>query len=1360
MHFESAINGSLFAIDFLKESITSMDHWRNIDWALCRKFEEAALKIFKDFPTSQSPNESQTENDLVWPILRLLGWTSDLRQQNLSPHGRENVPDGLLFRDNGTKRRANGLPDEWKRYELGTAILESKRWNRPLDRSVDRPGGASAPSTQMLRYLRRVDDLTRGSLRWGILTNGSRWRLYWQGARTVSEEFFEADLPLLLGITDGESDLDEKGRERALTIFWLTFSKRSFIPSASQDSSFHEQAINIGRDYEERVASDLSNLVFESVFPNLTNAIAVSAPNASSSDIRDAALVLLYRLLFIFYAEDRSLLPVRDGRYSDYGMYERVRRDIGNRKDLNSTFSQSATRYWDAINDLCRLIDAGDSSIGLPPYNGGLFNRAQTPLLNQIRLSDSVMADVIDALSFEKTKRDRRRYINYRDLGVQQLGSIYERLLEFEVVKKRDGSVSISPNTFARRSSGSFYTPDDLVTLILNETIEPLIKSKWMAFKERKKELKFPDTYYPTHEDIRVYDLENYDPALRILDLNICDPAMGSGHFLVNLVDYLTEQIIDAMALVEERIDGYVSSLYDEIRQIRRQILTNANENKWVVDLEQLSDRHIIRRMVLKRCVHGVDKNPMAVELAKVSLWLHTFTIGAPLTFLEHHLRCGDSLFGLWVQKGIEKAKTSGTKIFLGRKSLDQAFDTASHIYMIERLTDIEIAEANKSATVFNRVIRDTRKLNSFLSLIHAFDWLGVKTGDEQTAITSFLTGTYGDPVDIAVGDIEINGKGSSAEIFAELFARARKIIKRERFLNWQLTFPRIWTDWESNELHGGFDAIIGNPPWDRIKLQQIEWFAHRNREIAFATRASERKHMINELAQSNDPLINEFAEAHVTAATMAHIARTSGDYPLLSKGDINLYSLFVERAMAVVKPDGMIGLLVPSGIASDKMASEFFRSITSQNKLKSLYDFENKKVFFRDVHSSFKFCVFIASRSSLSEPTRCGFFLHDVFEVTDDQKCFSLRARDFAKINPNTGTAPILRSRRDVKLALSIYDRLPIIVSRKERVEQRTWPIKYVRMFDMANDSGMFRTAEEIKEIEKGWPIKGNRWETSAGQWIALYEGKTVQAFDHRAADIVLHETNLFRPGQQVPIPTSEKMQYDRLPVPRYFVKDDPQRWPWPRDWTIAFKDITATTNVRTMIAAIIPRVGAGHTLPILPFTDEIEDSARAACMIVANLNAIPFDYVARQKVPATHLTWFTLEQIPVVSLDQFNITSFGTKSAAEIVTEAVLELTYTSNDMKPFARDLGFVTRRNQVRKPFRWNEERRLSLRAKLDAIFFRFYGITDHDDVQYVYSTFPILKKEEMSRWGQYRSRELCLTWMNALDANEPDADVNI
>ena len=286
---------------------------------------------------------------------------------------------------------------------------------------------------------------------------------------------------------------------------------------------------------------------------------------------------------------------------------------------------------------------------------------------------------------------------------------------------------------------------------------------------------------------------------------------------------------------------------------------------------------------------------------------------------------------------------------------------------------------------------------------------------------------------------------------------------------------------------------MIGNPPWDRVKLQQVEWFAARRPEIAMAQRAAERKRMIRALEEANDPLAAAFAEASARALTAARNARERGDYPLLARGDINLYSLFVERAMSLVKPKGVIGLLTPSGIASDKTAAPFFRSVATTGRLRALYDFENKKVFFPAVHASFKFCVFVAGRDSAFMPASCAFYLHSTDELEDHDRCFSLSAQDFARVNPNTGTAPIFRTRRDAEMTTAIYERLPVLVNRSSGEGVKEWPLKYERMFDTTNDSDKFRTQRELEEREGAWPIGGNRFDSAQGEWLPLYEGKMV---------------------------------------------------------------------------------------------------------------------------------------------------------------------------------------------------------------------------------------------------------------------------
>ena len=1373
-------SGSLFTTDYLVEAIRTDHAYTAVDVGELRAKLEA---IASAFPQSHKTNESQTEDDFIWPVLAALGWTESLRQQNLTVIGRDDVPDGLLFVDAEAKAAANAQGEQWKRYAHGLAVVESKRWARPLDRASGRDE-ATAPSTQMLRYLRRIDDLTSGQLRWGILTNGTKWRLYWAGARSVSEEFLEIDLSRVLALEGGD-DLfaDEATRDHWLRVFAALFCRDAFIKRGTDNRSFHERARAAAAFYEERVAASLSKLVFEQVFPNLASAIAQAAPQASLEDVRQASLVLLYRLLFLLYAEDRDLLPVGEKRYDDYALRHQ-RKEVGERVSDGDVFSASAGKIWAHVADLARIIDKGDASVGIPPYNGGLFAGDGTPLLDSIRIPDSVMAPALDALSYERSSGERR-YINYRDLSVQQLGSIYERLLEFEIVRDDAGALAVRPNLFARKNSGSYYTPDELVGLILDQTLEPLIKERLDTFRAALGKLDPKDS-----EDYQRRELADADPAEAILKLRVCDPAMGSGHFLVSLVDTLADHVLDAMAEAAALASdlAYASPLATKIEDIRRTILKNARDANWTIDEAQLDDRHIVRRMVLKRCVYGVDKNPMAVELAKVALWLHTFTVGAPLSFIDHHLRAGDSLFGLWVRDAIDKAGAQGGEL-LHIGPLREAESSAAAMQIIERLTDAEIAEAHQSASTWYGVQSQIAPLDSFVSFLHALDWLNLKQPAEKAAVRAWLDGQYGDPILIMLGKVEPAARKSTSaragsadrmkkqrfdtdELFEHLqriLGTARALIAEERFLNWQVAFPGVWEKWSGNDRTGGFDAVVGNPPWDRIKLQQVEWFAARRPEIALAQRASDRGKLIAKLKADGDPLWDDFAHADTRAADTARMARASGNYPLLSGGDTNLNSLFVERAHALVKTGGMVGLLIPSGIASDQSSSAFFRKVTGDKQVHSIVDFFNRRydgsLYFPDVYYRFKFCAYVAGGPGRTfDSASFGFFIRDLAEIADPDRVFPITADEINRINPNSGTAPIFRSRRDKEITSGIYARLPVLVDRESG--DAVWSVRYATMFHMANDSGKFRTQPELEGAESAWPIGGNRFQSAAGDWVPLYEGKMVQAFDHRASDIVLAEANVFRSGQGSDLTDDDHHDPSRLPSPRYWVQAKDTGWDAPTNWCLSMKDVTSVTNARTTITAIMPRYGAGHTLPVL-FPGKGDDRAsyvQSAPLLLANLNCVILDYLARQKVHGNHLAWYLLEQLPVVPPGDY-ARAFGTKTASEIVREAVLELTYTAHDLAHFARDMGYVDAKGEVLPPFEWDEARRLNLRAKLDALYFILYGVFDptsaaasRDDIRYIYSTFPIIAQQERDKWGSFRSEELCLAWINALIAGQPDAEI--
>ena len=811
--------GQLFTSYFLTEGIETTPEWEILNG------QEAELAtrlrhVYAEFSKYNQPNEATTEDDLIIPVLELLGWTDHLPQQGSGQN--EGTPDYLLFADDGAKARAAARPATEQRYQDALVVVENKRFGLHLDRrdKTDRVR-AGTPHSQILHYLSEADTASNGNIRWGILTNGSQWRLYDRRTSPRATAYFEVDLAGTL-----KSEENTK-------LFTLLFSRTSFTPQGGASIGFLEAALRESKNYEERVAKDLSNVVFERVYPNLIQALT-TASGASLDSARESALVFLYRMLFLLYAEDRGLLPVNDTRYEEYGLRKTVREDIARRMESGTPFSDTASKYFDHVMALCRMVDLGDDSIGMPPYNGGLFSLNSAPLLQQVRLSDAAIAPIIHSLSHVQDESGSR-FVNYRDMSVQQLGSIYERLLEREPVQESDGTITVRPNRYARKDTGSYYTPQELVDLIVDRTLWPLVSERLAAFESKGKDLE--EDPRPISE--RLSDLMKLDPAEAVLDLKVLDPAMGSGHFLVTAVDFLSDRISE----MAERTPGvprwlereYTSPLVERIDAIREDIIRRADEYHWTLDENQLTDQTIIRRMVLKRCIYGVDKNPLTVELAKVSLWLHSFTVGAPLSFLDHHLRCGDALLGLRVSEAIGELNRLGA--LFTYPAITGAEAATENMQRIEEKSDADIAEVQESATLFGEVEDTTAELRRVMDILCGIRWqtAGMKA-KERNALNSSIGNVLMEASEESY-TLLANGPGEDDprtrdtkkqywQRFMSIWSDARTVADRETFLHWEAAFPGVWQGWMDADKQGGFDAVIGNPPWDRIKLQEVEWFA------------------------------------------------------------------------------------------------------------------------------------------------------------------------------------------------------------------------------------------------------------------------------------------------------------------------------------------------------------------------------------------------------------------------------------------------------------------------------------------------------------------------------------------------------
>ena len=797
--------------------------------------------------------------------------------------------------------------------------------------------------------------------------------------------------------------------------------------------------------------------------------------------------------------------------------------------------------------------------------------------------------------------------------------------------------------------------------------------------------------------ETRRHELMAADPAEAVLRLKALDPAMGSGHFLVDALDYLTGEI-DRLAGLGAEVAGwlpddnpYVSPVESRTANIRQEIRRQAAENGWEVSADTLTDLAIIRRMALKRCIYGVDLNPLAVELAKTSLWLRSFTVGAPLTFVDHHLRCGDSLVGGWLAQTAEDIQaTSGAfanYAFAGMTAATRG------IHAVEQIDDADISEVKESAALFQAMQETVAPVRRTLNFFTGLRWLAAGNNarplalrqprqlrrqigeDHAAAVEWWLQQDYDTQLNLlehgpdALTDAHRQVDGFDFTGFARFIALWRAIDElaaERRMFHWELAFPDVFTDW--NPRRGGFDAVIGNPPWERVKLQEVEWFAPETRRpaIASAAPAARRRTMISQLATDDDPLYADYTDALNLADTMLQYGRTSGDYPLLGGGDTNLYRLFVERATALSDQDGIMALLTPSGIYADRSVAGFFGGMTDHERLLALYDFENRRGmdlgrYFPDVHPQFRFCtVVMGGKERRQGEISCGFLLNNSPDKVDPDRLITMRASDFALVNPETSTAPIFLNQREADIVLNIYRNHPVFRAQNQDFENLSAIVRHVRQSDMTNDSDEFLTKEQL-EADGYYPVALNRWRKGSEEMLPLYQGRMINHYDHRYNSVRVNLENVNRPYVNEDVTDDQHDNPHFLPAHYYWVDSEFVRQKFPDEprFAVGFKLITKDTNERTLIASVVPWAGYGNSLPILVCNSEEASATFTDCapLWTANFSSFAMDFVAKRKLQGTNMNWYILEQLPVITRADYD-RRFGETTAADLVRDHVLRL------------------------------------------------------------------------------------------------------
>jgi hypothetical protein len=867
---------------------------------------------------------------------------------------------------------------------------------------------------------------------------------------------------------------------------------------------------------------------------------------------------------------------------------------------------------------------------------------------------------------------------------------VYEGLLELHPQLERGGgSWQLSYGGGAgsdRKTTGSYYTPDQLVQLLIVSALLPVITDR-LETAIRLSKATTPEEKQKEQE-------------AALLAILVLDPACGSGHFLLAAARCLALELARIRAGDEEPSE-----------ELRQECL----------------------REVVAHCIYGVDKNPMAVELCKVALWIEAVDPGKPLSFLDAHIQCGDSLVGVFDPKVLEQGiPDEGYKPLTGDdkptctslKKENASFRKAGQKGTLQGTLNLQstppISRSQQRLQEIEAMPETTLVEGSAKQAAYEA-WEQERSSDPQTLAADLYTAAFFLPKTQASRSKVPTSEHllllqSGQEIPGDLELAVEQASKDFRFFHWHLRFGEVMKK-------GGFDCVLGNPPWERIKLQEKEFFAARSEAIATAPNKAARENLIKSLSapdatDSERDMIHQFDLAKREAEGSGEFIRGSGRFSLTAVGDLNTYALFAEHSLRLIGREGRSGVIVPTGIATDNSTKAFFDEVSGKGVLASLTSFENESFIFRDVHHAYKFCLLtLREDAGHNDAAQYVFYIRHFSQLNDQARFFELTPDEITLLNPNTRTCPVFRSQMDAELTKKIYSRVPVLIDEALGKQGNPWGIKFMRMFDMSNDSHLF-------------------FDEPAADRLPLYEAKLIHHYDHRWATYIAD-------GSNRDVALAEKQDPGFQITPRYWVERSEvqarlKAQGWDRQWLMGWRDICRSTDERTLIVSVLPIAAIGHTMPIFL----CDKSPRLSSCCLGSWASLVLDFCARNKVGGTHLTYSYLKQFPVLP------PSVYTQSSIDFIQPRVIELTYTAHDLKPWAEDLGYDG------PPFIFDPERRALLRAELDAFYAHLYGL-NRDELRYILDpadvmgpdypseTFRVLKNNEIRQFGEYRTQRLVL-----------------
>lgn len=1180
-----------------------------------------------------SQNEHQFEDDFISEVLEILGW-SFIRQEEKIIQGKLEKPDFLLFVNQDSKNTYLQIPKEQRtaNNEHFSVIAESKAYKVEIDNKKIE----NNPHFQILRYLSNLKK------DYGILTNGRIWRFYDNSKLSATKIFYEIDLEAILAMSNphDESTLESSHQAeskshilsqlQAFNYFYYIFHAKNFTQDSkdSKDTSTISHILEKNAQSKTAIEDDLQSLIYgingrDSLFEKIGACIYIANAESSLEQVYENALYFIFRLLFIAYFEDKfdEVLEKHScfkQRISLYALLKEIQdNEIKQAKGSpkSTSYTNQAPKHKSYIGiarleEIFRIYNEGNPNYDMPLFNGGLFDSTKTALLATPKIfSDTDLIEILETLfyytdSLNTYKRD------YRTLSVAHLGTIYEGLLsyffdkadedifylvyapkirgkakgkaksqdiiegyfdsyDYEKIAKthtihriqnyKKGQIYLKNTSNSRKSTASFYTPESITKFLCQEALQESIKT--------------------TLND------------KNILRFKILDNACGSGHFLIESLNAITK-------IVLESFDAFPSfkTLYEREKDNITQNIT-----EYIKDY-QIDESDIIKRLLLKRVIFGVDVNPFSIELSKLSLWIDSFIFGTPLSFLEHHIKCGNALIGTSIADFKQNTLAKSKGLFL--QDLDSKFNALQEVFYkldsIKDSTEIDIKESKRLYQ--DEILPTLTKLNLYLNYQNTKHF--IKDPQERQSLLA-----------LQQAGLESLEQDKKAKDLIESYA------KTYRFFNYEIEFPEIVSD----GVFIGFDIIIGNPPWDKTKFSDSDFFPQFISNYRTLSNSKKEEIKTNLLDKPYIKAQYEREKAFIQSVNDYY----KESYPLNSgSGDGNLFRFFVEKNLHLLAKNATLNYVLPSALMLEEGSLSLRKEILENKRLNFFYSFENREGIFNDVHRSYKFALMQVqnTQADSTHKIKTMFYKTNIDSVYDINNIIETSLEEIATLSPSQLALQEVRDKKDLEILAKCYARFkPLSLE---------W-LDFRRELDMTADKDLFI-------------------ESFSDDLLPLYEGKMIHQFnaefgeptyflDSTSFDERLRSKEIYRLKQDLGINSKEYENILKTLSNSQSVEvlEDSLICYDREFFRLGFRAVASDTNERTLIFSLLPKnVGFGHSMfanipkrYIIDFhgTIAIQSVSHKRLLFALGIfNSLVVDYIARGMVQI-NVSKTYLERIPL---------------------------------------------------------------------------------------------------------------------------------